>query len=125
MGDGLRNFRAQGICRPPTSRLWPPGGGYPSRCALILDHVDCDIGAAPIKPTLDNSTQAHHMRGMSEPNNVVSIADWKAKHQRNHSQAQRVPVYVPVRDPDGRWRLEQIGTTTLDAELDLIRIDPS
>ena len=63
------------------------------------------------------------MLGMSEPNNVVSIADWKAAHQRKRDQAQRVPVYVPVRDADGRWRLEQIGTTTLD--LDTIRIEPN
>jgi len=63
------------------------------------------------------------MLGMSEPNNVVSIADWKATHQRKLDQAQRVPVYVPVRDPDGRWRLELVGHTELD--LDLIRIDPS
>ena len=62
------------------------------------------------------------MLGMTEPNNVVSIADWKAKHQRNHGRAQAVPVYVPVRDPDGRWRLEQIGTTKLDLDL---RVDPS
>jgi len=62
------------------------------------------------------------MRGMSEPHNVVSIADWKATHQRKSDQAQRVPVYVPVRDPDGRWRLEQIGTTKLDLD---VRVDPT
>jgi len=63
------------------------------------------------------------MVGMSNTrsDNLISIAEWKAKHQHNQPQAQAVPVYVPVRDPDGRWRLEQIGTTTLE----LIRIDPS
>ena len=81
--------------------------------AGILDSGDCDIGVAPIKPN-------HYMTGMSD--NVVSLADWKAKHQRKLPQAQRVPVYVPVRDPDGRWKLEQIGTTTLDLDL---RVDPS
>jgi len=35
------------------------------------------------------------MTGMT--NNVISLADWEAKHQRKHGQAQRVPVYVPVR----------------------------
>jgi len=60
------------------------------------------------------------MHGMTD--NIISLADWKAKHQRKLDQAQRVPVYVPVRDPDGRWRLEQIGTTTLDPEF---RIDPN
>jgi len=58
---------------------------------------------------------------MTNPNNIVSLADWKGTHQRKRDQAQRVPVYVPVRDPDGRWRLELVGYTELDA----IRIDPS
>ena len=53
--------------------------------------------------------------------NVISLADWKAKHQRKSDQAQRVPVYVPVRDPDGGWRLEQIGTTKL--ELGTLELD--
>jgi hypothetical protein len=70
---------------------------------------------------LDNTNTNQYMQGMTD--NVVSIAEWKQRRLQKHSQAQRVPVYVPVRDPDGRWRLEQIGTTTLD--LDLIRIDPS
>ena len=51
------------------------------------------------------------MLGMT--NNVISLADWKAKHQRKLPQAQRVPVYVPVRDPDGRWRLELVETVPL------------
>ena len=59
------------------------------------------------------------MTGMTD--NIVSLADWKATHQRKRDQAQHVPVYVPVRDPDGRWRLELVGYTELDA----IRIDPS
>jgi hypothetical protein len=44
------------------------------------------------------------MLGMTNtrPDNVVSIADWKAEHQRKSDQAQAVPVYVPVRDPAGR-----------------------
>ena len=54
---------------------------------------------------------------------VVSLADWKAKHQRQGPDHQRVPVYVPVRDPNGHWRLELNGHTELD--LDVIRIDPS
>jgi hypothetical protein len=54
------------------------------------------------------------MTGMTD--NIVSLADWKATHQRKRDQAQHVPVYVPVRDPDGRWRLEQIGTTKLNLD---------
>jgi hypothetical protein len=34
--------------------------------------------------------------------NLISIAEWKAKHQRKRPHAQAVPVYVPVRDADGR-----------------------
>jgi hypothetical protein len=52
------------------------------------------------------------MIGMTD--NVISLAEWKATQSRKSDQAQRVPVYVPVRDPDGRWRLELIGTTQLD-----------
>jgi len=59
---------------------------------------------------------------MTKRNNIVSLADWRATHQRNTDQAQLVPVYVPVRDPDGRWRLELVGHTELDT---IIRIDPS
>ena len=54
--------------------------------------------------------------GPDMANNVISIAEWKAKHRQR-----RVPVYVPVRDADGKWQLELVGTTTLDAEL---RIEP-
>jgi hypothetical protein len=61
---------------------------------------------------------------MNQPNNIVSLADWKAKHQRKRDQAQPVPVYVPVRDPDGRWRLELTGTTTFDAEFHFY-VDPN
>ena len=60
---------------------------------------------------------------MTKPDNIVFLAEWKATHQRNQPQAQTVPVYVPVRDLDGRWQLELVGHTELD--LDLIRIDPS
>ena len=56
--------------------------------------------------------------------NLISIAEWKAKHQPNQPQVQRVPVYVPVRDPDGRWRLELTGTTTIEPELHFY-VDPS
>ena len=62
---------------------------------------------------------------LSMTNNVISLADWKAKHQRNHGRVQRaqlVPVYVPVRDPDGRWKLELVGHTELDLD---IRVDPT
>ena len=57
-------------------------------------------------------------------NNVISLADWKAKHQRKRPHAQAVPVYVPVRDPDGRWRLELTGTTIIEPELHFY-VDPS
>ena len=66
----------------------------------------------------------HYMLSMSDPNNIVSLADWKAKHERNQPNVQPVPVYVPVRDPDGRWRLELTGTTTLEPELHFY-VDPS
>jgi hypothetical protein len=79
------------------------------------------IGAGPITHQLDNSTQAHYMLGMSD--NVVSLAEWKAAHQPNPDE-RRVPVYVPVRDPAGRWRLELTGTTTLEPEFQFY-VDPS
>jgi len=60
---------------------------------------------------------------MTKPTNIVSLADWKAAHKRKLDQAQRVPVYVPVRDPDGRWRIELIGTTKL--ELGTLELDKS
>jgi hypothetical protein len=75
-----------------------------------------------INQSLDNTNTSNYMLSMTDTDNVVSFADWKAKHQRKSDQAQRVSVYVPVRDPDGRWRLELIGTTTLDLD---VRVDPS
>jgi hypothetical protein len=69
--------------------------------------------------TIGNRLRNHYITSMTDK--VVSLADLKAKHRRKSDQAQRVPVYVPVRDPDGRWRLEQIATT-LDLDL---RVDPS
>jgi len=59
------------------------------------------------------------MTSMSE---VISLAEWKAKHPQDQRQ-RRVPVYVPVRDPDGRRRLELVGHTELEAELKLQPID--
>jgi hypothetical protein len=49
---------------------------------------------AQFNQLLGNSTQPHYMPGMTEPNNVVAIAEWKAEHRHNTDQAQRVPVYV-------------------------------
>jgi hypothetical protein len=48
------------------------------------------------------------MIGMSE--NVISIAEWKAKHQRITDQPNPVvwTYYEVVRDPSGGWRLELI-----------------
>jgi len=62
------------------------------------------------------------MISMGEPNNIVSLADWKAARERKQDQPHAVPVYVPVRDPDGRWGLKLVGHTELDAEF---RINPS
>jgi hypothetical protein len=48
------------------------------------------------------------MIGMSE--NVISIAEWKAKHQRITDQPNPVvwTYYEVVRDPSGGWRLELV-----------------
>jgi hypothetical protein len=47
-----------------------------------------------INQSLDNTSTNHYMPSVSEPNNVVSIADWKAKHQRNHDQPQSMSLCV-------------------------------
>jgi len=65
----------------------------------------------------------HYMISMTNTrsDSVLSIAEWKAKHQPDQ---RRVPVYVPVCDPAGRWRLELTGTTTIEPELHFY-VDPS
>ena len=52
------------------------------------------------------------MTGMTD--NVISLADWKAAHAPDQRKRPNVPVYVPVRDQNGKWRLELVGHTELD-----------
>jgi hypothetical protein len=53
---------------------------------------------------LADDLRNHYIVGMAD--NVVSLAEWKAKQPK--AQAKRVPVYTPVRDPAGGYRLELV-----------------
>jgi hypothetical protein len=64
------------------------------------------------------------MLGMIEPDNVASLAEWEQRRMQAQDRVQAVPVYAPVCDPAGRWRLELTGTTTLEPEFHFY-VDPS
>jgi|SRR6516164_10886492 hypothetical protein len=119
MGDGFSAKCWKGYCAARIGRLLPHPhqdrhffGAWPQ--ARRKRHQRCT-----------NQTD-HYMISMTNTrsDNLIPIAEWKAKHQPNQPQVQRVPVYVPVRDPSGRWRLELTGTTTFDPEF-YFYVDPS
>jgi hypothetical protein len=88
--------------------------GQPQRWLCLRN----SIGHSTIQHKLTN------MLGMTEPDNVVSLAEWKQCRMQAQGRVQAVPVYAPVRDLDGRWRLELTGTTTFDPEFHFY-VDPS
>jgi hypothetical protein len=47
--------------------------------------------------------------------NVISLKEWLANHQRKP----KVPVYTPVLDPNGGWRLELVEWVEWDEAIPL------
>ena len=45
--------------------------------------------------------------------NVISLAEWIAKHR---PERRKVPVYCPVPDPNGGYRLEFVEVVPLEPE---------
>jgi len=52
--------------------------------------------------------------------NVISLKEWKAEHRHKR---RRVPVYTPVPDPNGGYRLELVEELEWVEWLELVELE--